>query len=131
MPHDRIFLPLDNVAEVDVSELGEHTTFCNYKGVEESGIAEAEIQTYLDKQYLRAFGSEAELTSYLGATPIYNNVGVVTKERNGIVKHRMILNTCQSRVKDASAKNQMVILPRISGAVWRILERVSKASRGV
>ena len=49
-------------------------------------------------------------------------MGIVAKTRNGVAKHRMILDTNESGVKDASVKEQRAILPRLIYAVWRKLE---------
>ena len=66
-----------------------------------------------------------ELAQLVGGDPILNKVGIITKERAGVVKRRLILNTKLSNVKSASRKCQRVILPRLLDAVLRTLALMS------
>lgn len=72
MPHDGSFVPLD-IVQAQMDE------FSNYKGVEEDGHAESEIAKFLDRGYLKAFDIADALVEFVGALPIYNKVGIVTK----------------------------------------------------
>ena len=86
---------------------------------------------YLDKGYLKAFNMEDELASLIGEVPVFNKVGIATKTRNGLTKHRMIPDTDQSGVRDASVKDQRVIRPRLLDADWRIRELMASGCSGI
>jgi hypothetical protein len=62
-----------------------------------------------------------ELRAYLGAEPVLNKVGVITKERAGKVKKRIILDTKVAGTKECSAKHQRVLLPRLLDAILQAL----------
>jgi hypothetical protein len=50
-----------------------------------------------------------------------NKLGLIVKTRCGVTKHRMILDTKQSRVKRATTQSQRVTLPRPFDAILHLL----------
>lgn len=81
---------------------------------------------HLKAGHLRAFDSVDQLTSFLDdALPVLSKIGIITKERLGKVKKRIILDTKASFIKQCSAKHQRVLLPRILDAVLQAIRRYS------
>jgi hypothetical protein len=107
---------------IDLDELEAGTDmFENYAGIDDDTFASDEITKHIKAGHLLAADSIEELAQIVGGAPILNKVGIVVKERAGIVKRRLILNTKLSNVKLASRKCQRVILPRLLDAVLRTL----------
>ena len=106
------------------------TDFCafrNYAGVDDDTVAEEEIKHHIRKGHLKSFATIDELQTFLkGQAPILNKIGIVTKG----IKKRMILDTAASRVKQCSAKNQRVLLPRLLDAILQGLQLFDKCSPG-
>ena len=96
--------------------------FCNYPGVEEQAITDAELAAHLAKGHLRAFDTHEELAAFVNSVkPILNKLGLIVKTRNGITKARMILDTKKSGVKRITSQAQRVTLPRLFDAILQIL----------
>ena len=51
-----------------------------------------------------------------------SRIKVITKERAGVKKHRIVLNTKKSDVLASSQKAERVILPRALDAVFDLLD---------
>ena len=51
------------------------------------------MQAHIDKHHLREFDSYEELAEYVGGHPILSKIGLITKVRNGVTKHRFVLDT--------------------------------------
>ena len=69
-------------------------------------------------KYFKTVPQTQELTDYLkGEAPILSKIGLIVKEKDGVVKKRMILDTKQSGLKHCSAKHQRVLLPRLLDAI--------------
>ena len=99
--------------------------FRNYAGVEEHAVTEEELQLHIDAGHLAEFDSYEDLSKFVGATEedpaILSKLGLIIKERNGVQKARMILDTKESGVGRLSGKYQRVILPRLFDAIIRLL----------
>ena len=85
------------------------TTFRNYAGVEEHSTTEEEMQAHIDKHHLREFDTFEELSQYVGGKPTLSKIGLIAKIRNGVTKHRFILDAKESWVKSITSKTQRVI----------------------
>ena len=114
-----IFPDLHDSPEESVDSIStDFESFSNYSGVEGDDVAIQDIKHHISKGHLMAFDSEAELRVFLdGQEPVLNKIGIISKERAGIVKKRMILDTKVSGLKKCSAKHQRVLLPRLLDAV--------------
>ena len=114
-PSCGIFLDIEDAPEMSYEEVAtDFSSFANYAGVEGDEVALKDITSHLQRGHLKAFGSIGELTRFLnGAKPILSKIGIITKERQGKVKKRLILDTKASFIKQCSAKHQRVLLPRI------------------
>ena len=102
--------------------------FVNYPGVEQDDTVEIETVKHLQAGRLAAYYHIAEVRQALnGDEPILNKIGIITRERGGVIKKRMILDTTQSRIKEATAKGQRVFLPRLFDAVYCTLQHMNLA----
>ena len=52
-------------------------------------------------------------------------IRIITKERAGKVKRRMILDACASSIKECSQKGQRVVLPELLDAIMQALALLS------
>ena len=97
--------------------------FQNYKGVEDNPAAQEAIQGYVDKGFLKSFGTLDECIRALkGSTPVLSKLGCITKTRptpdgGTVTKHRIILDAKQSQVTRATDRTYRSVLPRLSDAV--------------
>ena len=127
-----IFPPCHRPADLQPQDIHcDEQQFCNYPGVEEQDITDAELLAHLTKEHLCAFDTHAELASFVQSKkPILNKLGLIVKTRNGITKARMILDTNQSGVKRITSQGQRVTLPRLFDAMLQILYLLSCISEG-
>ena len=110
--------------------LTDFETNSNYTGVEGDDVAMQDIQHHIDMGHLKAFDTEAQLRDLLdGRAPILNKICIISKERAGVVKKRMILDTKVSGLKKCSAKHQRVLLPRLLDAVIQALRLYDKCEQ--
>jgi len=103
-----IFPPCLKPAEMNPLDIftKRHSEFRNYPGVEEQQITDDELSAHLAKDHIAAFDSLEELRAYVKGNVALNKLGLIVKTRNGITKHRMILDTKESCVKHASTQSQ-------------------------
>ena len=62
-----------------------------------------------------------------GEQLVLSKIEVITKERAGKVKKRIVLNTKKSRVAESSSKIERVVLPRALDSVWDLLDLMAEA----
>lgn len=125
-----IFPELHDEPEQSVNTVfTDYDTFANYAGVEDDEVALEDVQKHIAKGHLKSFDSLDDLRVFLGgADPILNKIGIISKERAGVVKKRMILDTKVSGLKSRSAKHQRVLLPRLMDAIMQGLSLQSKCN---
>ena len=117
-----IFPCLDDVAGLSPEQLScDIESFQNYPGVDGDDDAIEDIVEHIAKGHLKAFASVEELRNFLGSEPILNKIGIITKERAGIVKKRMTLDTKVAGTKECSAKHERVLLPRLLDAIMQAM----------
>ncbi len=103
-------------------------SFCNYSGVEEHAVTEAELTQHIEKGHIASFDSIAALRAFVQGDPVLSKLGLILKTRNGVTKARMILDTKASGIKYVTGKSQRVTLPRLFDAVLRLLFLLSIAT---
>ena len=105
----------------------DYDSFSNYAGVESDDTAPTEVLKHAAQGHVKIFETLEELRHFLdGQEPILNKIGIIVKQQGNTVKKRMILDTKQSKIKQASTKGQRVLLPRVLDAVMngmRLLEQ--------
>lgn len=72
IPPAGISPPLDGTVDLEHDSLATPPEFANHVGVEGDPHAEAEVQSYIDKDYLLCASSVHELQHLVGGTPILN-----------------------------------------------------------
>lgn len=63
------------------------------------------------------FDSYENLAQWLGDRPHLSKLGMITKEKDGKTKRRLILDCKQSHVNDKACSGGKLLLPRISDAI--------------
>ena len=92
-------------------------------------MTEKELQTHVDAKRLAEIDTFEKVSEFVEATrehpAIVSKLGLIIKERNGVQKARMILDTKESGVGRLSGKHQRVTLPRLFDAIIRLLYLMS------
>jgi hypothetical protein len=114
--------------ELNVDDLEtDFDNFRNYAGVDDDDTAEQEVASHEKSKHVREFSSFQELVDFLyGELPILSRIGLIIKEKGGVIKKRMILDTKWSFLKFCSAKHQRVLLPRLLDAILQGLNLLSE-----
>ncbi len=92
-----------------------------HKSVEEDDDAWAEVQRMVARNLIKEFSSEADLTDYLGESPVYSIFCMIVKQKGNTVKKRLILDAKVSGVSGAASKLERVLLPRLLDVATNIL----------
>ena len=87
--------------------------------------ADAILQSELDQGWLEWASTERELGSRLGPVT-YSRIGVVAKEKQGLLKLRLIHDLRRSGVNDKVVFQERVVLPRLDDAIADALELVQE-----
>ena len=96
--------------------------FVNYSGVETDPQALAILMDYVKSGRVREFNALAELSEHVQGTPVLSKFACIVKSKlDGSVKHRIIMDSKQSGVTAASAKQYRSVLPRQTDLVHDIL----------
>ena len=80
----------------------DYSCFKTYSGVEDDDTAQKEIRSHLELGRLKAFDSVEEPEREIGAKPVLNKIGIISRMKDGKCKKRMILDTSASSVKEAT-----------------------------
>ena len=83
-----------------------------------------------EKGFLMVFHSYEACVGYLGAPPVLSKFAVLTKEKDGRVKKRTILDAKASGITAGSQKMYRAIYPRAADVINDILELGSAVSEG-
>ena len=87
--------------------------FRNYASVESDSDAMAIIQQYVSNGWLKSFGTHEALERFVGSPAILNRFACIVKERtDGTIKRRIIMDSKQSGVTNATRKQYRAELPR-------------------
>lgn len=95
-----------------------HAGFRNYVSMEESDGGDHVLQDLVDKEYVIKFPSIEEAETYLGSKAIVSKLALITTEKEGIVKHRLILDCRVSGSNDHTRKSERILLPR----AWHVIK---------
>ena len=126
--------PLAQPSDEDVLEPedleGDVEIFRNFAGMDEDENVWSQVHEFVEKGFLKAFGSLHECEVYLGGIPVLSRFGQVTKVRFGKLKRRLILDVKQSRVKNGTKKVHRVPLPRATDVVCDIMDMLHRHPLG-
>eukprot|EP00435_Cladocopium_sp_Y103_P030056 s3225_g7.t1 len=123
-----IFPPdVEGAADMVPHLLPDHANHHNYTSVDADDAAGPEIQRLIDTGFVKAFGSHGDLTAWVGGQPHLSKLGMITKEKDGKVKRRLILDCKESGVNRLAASGGRLLLPRISDAIDDALYLMSQS----
>ena len=114
-------------------------SFCGWENYASAEEEPAEVGKLLDqareKHFCKFFDTAAELAEYLGANPVLNKLGLVTKvkvDSAGVskVKYRLIWDLRESSVNTVVNMGERIILPRISDFVDDLLRLLAFLETG-
>ena len=102
----------------------------NYSSVEQDEAAGPEIQRLIATGFVKSFNNYKHFEDWLGAKPHLSKMGMITKEKEGRIKRRLILDCKESGVNRKAQKGGKLTLPRISDAVEDALHLMHKTEPG-
>ena len=86
--------------------------------MEYSDAGEGILQDLVNKNYINKFGDLADVNNYLGADPVVAKFALITTEKDGIIKHRLILDCRISGSNSHARKSERILLPR----AWHVIK---------
>ena len=89
----------------------------NYSSVDADEMSAPEIERLIATGFVKAYESYDKFEDWLGGKPHFSKLGMITKEKEGRIKRRLILDCRESGVNERAAKGGKLILPRISDTV--------------
>eukprot|EP00971_Amphidinium_carterae_P046681 919826-Amphidinium_carterae.2 len=99
-------------------------SFANYSGFEHDTEAVATVQGYVQRGYLRAYGSMDEARDALGRYPVLSRLGVLIRQREGKVKKRVeatdVVNMVLMTIRHAPPTDAELFICNFSEAFWQI-----------
>ncbi len=128
--HRGVYPPVDDEAPDDPEELATLLDEQAPASPEDEEFAQAMFRDYEAKGFVRGFDSADDLEAFLGEEPVLSRVHVLTKERLGKTKRRLILDCKRSGLTDASRKAERALLPRAVDVVDDILSLECDAAAG-
>eukprot|EP00971_Amphidinium_carterae_P331013 6464345-Amphidinium_carterae.1 len=113
-------------ADDDPEGLTSDGTWADENGPEQFEIAAEELRKFELKQFVLKFDSYSAVCQHLGEKPVLSQLRVLTKERNGVKKHRIIFDLKASGVTAASSNMERVLLPRVLDVIHEIMLHAQK-----
>lgn len=94
----------------------------SYKSVEVDDFAWDEVARLASRGFLQRFDRLEDLEEELGGQqPVISKFGLVLRERLGIVKRRLILDSKESGITACARKNQRILLPQATDLIFDLL----------
>ena len=125
-----IFPKSDDYDPENVEQLPDPHSHLNYGSVELDEAAEPEIQRLIATGFVRSFNNYKQFEQWLGGAPHLSKLGMITKEKEGRIKRRLILDCKESGVNQKAQKGGRLILPRISDAVEDAMQLMHCTTEG-
>lgn len=116
-PPGNIIPPDPQGEAAELQQLPDHLEHGNYSSVDGGAAAEDEVDRLIKTGFVKEFGSHAELQACVSGTPHLSKLGMITKEKEGKIKRRLILDCKQSRVNELACSGGKLVLPRTSDAI--------------
>ena len=96
--------------------------FTNYAGVEENEAVALEMQRLLEAGFVKQFQAYEDVVKHLGAEAVLSRIGVIERIRNGMVRHRIVIDSKRSSVSSATRRLERTLLPRVLDVVYDALD---------
>ena len=92
--------------------------FANYISMEDSPHGEAVLADLVRKKYIKIFNTLKEAQEHVGSEDLtMNKLALITTEREGTLKHRLILDCRVSGTNSSTTKHERIVLPRIGDLI--------------
>ena len=86
--------------------------------MEDSSHVEAVLADLVRKEYVKVFSTLKEAQDHVGSQDLTTNkLALITSERDGILKHRLILDCRVSGTNSSTTKHERIVLPRIGDLI--------------
>ena len=113
----RIFPP-DHEEEIVAEQyLPDHFNHKNYTSVDEDEAAAPEVERLINTGFVESFSTHQQLSEWLGGRPHLSKLGMITKEKDGKTKRRLILDCKESGVNKKASGGGRLLLPRVTDIV--------------
>ena len=126
-----IFPPSRGEEEPDTllvaSDPAAHT---NYSSVDGDPAAESEVMRLVATGFVSSTQNWDDFTKMIGGLPHFSKLGMITKEKDGRIKRRLILDCKESGVNKKAHKGGRLVLPRVTDVVDDALHLMNKAKKG-
>ena len=96
--------------------------FINYVSIEDRPHGQKVLDELVNAGCVEVFSNEHAAIAYLKSNPVVAKMALISKEKDGILKHRLILDCRVSGVNERATRNERIVLPRIWDAVRDGLE---------
>ena len=80
--------------------------------MEESEYGYEVLEELVTAGYVTQVSSLSEAKKIIGADPVVSKLALITTEKDGVLKHRLILDCCVSGTNSATTKYERIILPK-------------------
>ena len=125
-----IFPPDDEEVDFDNFQLPSPDKHVNYATVEDDEASAAEVDRLIQTGFVKEFDSYQAMATWLGKPPHLSKLGMITKEKDGKIKRRLILDCKESNVNKLAKSGGKLLLPRTSDALDDALYLMSQCERG-
>ena len=124
-----VFPPSDlQDPELDYFEPPDESLHTNYVSVDNDPDAEPEVRRLLESNFVKVFDSLEEAQSWAGGRLHLSKLAMITTEKDGRIKRRLIMDCRRSSVNDMAARGGKLVLPRISDVVDDLLYLLDQMS---
>ena len=125
-----IFPTEDDELELEEVDLPDPMKHRNYGSVDDDDMAEPEVDRLIATGFVKAFDNYNSFVTWLNGKPHLSKMGMITKEKDGRTKRRLILDCKESRVNERARKGGKLILPRVSDVVDDTLYLMRQCTAG-
>ena len=88
-------------------DIPDHHGHTNYSSVDDDAAAEPEVNRLIETGFVKEFSSYEDLQLWVEGQPHLSRLGMITKEKDGKTKRRLILDCKESRVNERALGQQM------------------------
>ena len=107
-----------------------HESHINYSSMDESPHGEGVMEELVAAGYVRKCLTKSELDTFLNhETPVLCKLALITTEKNGQLKHRLILDCLKSGSNSQTRRRERILLPSAWDAIRDTLRFLSIAER--
>lgn len=98
---------IESHGEGETIDIPDHHGHTNYSSVDDDAAAEPEVNRLIETGFVKEFSSYEDLQLWVEGQPHLSRLGMITKEKDGKTKRRLILDCKESRVNERALGQQM------------------------